>query len=180
MQSDSLVGSAPLKDARRGLSYLCDRGNHTDLWRRYIFVFYLTPRYTPIVRYRQTSGAVSNLNYHLVWTPKYRLSVLIGDVADDLESLIREKADELDVEVKHLEIKPDHLHLFVSAPPELAPSKLANQFKGYSSRVLRRKYRHLTSRMPTLWSRSYYVGSSGRVSDRTIARFIAAQEKRSG
>lgn len=88
MQSDSLVGSAPLKDARRRLSYLCDTGNRTDLCRRYTFVFYLTSRDTPIVRYRQASGAISNLNYHLVWTPKYRLSVLIGDVADDLKSLI--------------------------------------------------------------------------------------------
>lgn len=129
--------------------------------------------------YRRTSGGVSNLNYHLVWTPKYRLSVLVGDVADDLESLIREKAAELDVEVKHLAIKPDHLHLFVSAPPELSPSKLANQFKGYSSRSLRRKYRHLTSRMPSLWSRSYFIGSDGHVSEATIARYIAAQETRS-
>lgn len=130
--------------------------------------------------YRHISGGVSNLNYHLVWTPKYRLAVLVDGVADDLEKLLREKADELDVEVKHLAIKPDHLHLFVSAPPNLSPNKLANQFKGYSSRVLRQKYRHLTSRMPSLWSRSFYVGSAGHVSDKTIARYIAAQEKRSG
>lgn len=130
--------------------------------------------------YRRTSGGVSNLNYHLVWTPKYRLPVLTGDVADDLEALLREKAKELDVEVKHLAIEPEHLHLFVSAPPELSPSKLANQFKGYSSRILRQKYRHLTSRMPSLWSRSYYVGSAGHVSDKTIARYIATQEKRGG
>lgn len=130
--------------------------------------------------YRYTSGGVSNLNYHLVWTPKYRLSVLVGDVADDLERLIREKAEELDVEVKHLAIKPDHLHLFVSAPPELSPSKLVNQFKGYSSRRLRQKYRHLNSRMPSLWSRSFYAGSAGHVSDKTIVRYIAAQETRSG
>jgi putative transposase len=129
--------------------------------------------------YWRTSGGVSNLNYHLVWTPKYRLPVLVGDVAEDLEDLLREKAAELEVEVKHLAIKPDHLHLFVSAPPDLSPSKLANQFKGYSSRRLRQKYRHLVSRMPSLWSRSFYVGSAGHVSDKTIARYIAAQETRS-
>lgn len=129
--------------------------------------------------YRRTSGGVSNLNYHLVWTPKYRLPVLTGEVADDLEALLREKAAELEVEVKHLAIKPDHLHLFVSAPPDLSPSKLANQFKGYSSRRLREKYQHLVSRLPSLWSRSFYVGSAGHVSDKTIARYIAAQETRS-
>jgi putative transposase len=77
-------------------------------------------------------------------------------------------------------IKPDHVHLFVKAPPEYSPSKLANQFKGYSSRRLRQKYAHLVSRMPSLWSRSFYCGSAGHVSDKTIANYIAAQEIRSG
>lgn len=132
------------------------------------------------MEYRTTSGGVSNLNYHLVFCPKYRIPVLVDDVADDLETLIRQKAEELEVEVKHLAIKPDHVHLFVKAPPEYSPSKLANQFKGYSSRRLREKYRHLVSRMPALWSRSFYCGSAGHVSDRTIANYIAAQQKRSG
>ena len=131
------------------------------------------------MEYRHTSGGVSNLNYHIVFCPKYRLPVLVGDVASDLESLIREKAEDLEVEVKHLAIKPDHVHLFVKAPPVLSPAQLAHQFKGYSSRVLRDRYRHLRSRMPSLWSRSYYVGAAGHVSDKTIARYIAAQETRS-
>lgn len=125
------------------------------------------------------SSPVSELGYDVAWTTKYRLKVLIGDVADDLETLIRGKATVLEVEIKHLAIKPDHVHLFVSAPPEYSPSKLANQFKGYSSRRLREKYRHLVSRMPALWSRSFYVGSAGHVSDKTIARYIASQETRS-
>lgn len=130
--------------------------------------------------YRYTSGGVSNLNYHLVFCPKYRLPVLMDDVAADLERLIREKAEELEVEVKHLAIKPDHVHLFVKAPPEYSPSKLANQFKGASSRRLRERHPHLVSRMPSLWSRSFYCGSAGHVSDKTIANYIAAQETRSG
>lgn len=132
------------------------------------------------MEYRHTSGGVSNLNYHIVFCPKYRLPVLVDDVAADLESLIREKAQELEVEVKHLAIKPDHVHLFVKAPPALSPAQLAHRFKGYSSRVLRDRYRHLRSRMPSLWSRSYYVGAAGHVSDKTIAAYIAAQETRSG
>jgi putative transposase len=129
---------------------------------------------------RTTSGGVSNLNYHLVFCPKYRIPVLVDDVAEDLEALLREKAVELGVEIKHLSIQPDHVHLFVKASPEYSPAKLAHQFKGYSSRRLRQKYRHLVSRMPSLWSRSFYVGSAGHVSDKTIANYIAAQETRSG
>jgi putative transposase len=129
---------------------------------------------------RHTSGGVSNLNYHLVWCPKYRIPVLVEEVATDLDGLVRQKAAELEVEVKHLVVKPDHVHLFVKAPPEISPAKLAHQFKGYTSRVLRGRYGHLRSRMPSLWSRSYYVGAAGHVSDKTIANYIAAQETRSG
>ncbi len=129
---------------------------------------------------RHTSGGVSNLNYHLVWCPKYRLPVLIKEVAEDLEALLREKASELDVEVKHLAIRPDHVHLFVKAPPDLSPAQIAHRLKGYTSRILRERYAHLVSRMPSLWSRSYYVGAAGHVSDKTIARYIAAQQTRSG
>jgi putative transposase len=105
---------------------------------------------------------------------------LVDEIAEDLRALLAEKAEELDVEIKHLVVKPDHVHLFVKAPPEYSPSKLANQFKGYSSRILRGRYRHLRSRMPSLWSRSYYVGAAGHVSDKTIVNYIAAQETRSG
>lgn len=132
------------------------------------------------MEYRTTSGGVSNLNYHLVWCPKYRLPVLTGDVATELETLLQDKAAELGVEVKHLSVQPDHVHLFIKATPEYSPSKLARHFKGYTSRILRDGHAHLRSRMPTLWSRSYYVGSAGHVSDKTIARYIAAQETRGG
>jgi putative transposase len=106
--------------------------------------------------------------------------VLVDEVADDLEALIREKAQELDVEVKHLVVKPDHVHLFVKSPPEFSPAQLAHhRFKGYSSRILWERYQRLRSRMPSLWSRSYYAGAAGHVSDKTIANYIAAQETRS-
>jgi len=130
------------------------------------------------VESRTTSGGVSNLNLHLVWCPKYRLPVLTGVVAEDLDNLLREKAESLGVEVKHLSVQPDHVHLFVRAMPEYSPAKLAREFKGYTSRILRQRHKHLTTRMPTLWSRSYYVGSAGHVSDATISRYIEAQETR--
>jgi putative transposase len=132
------------------------------------------------VELRHTSGGVSNLNYHLVWCPKYRLPVLVDEVAEELDTLLREKASELDVEVKHLAVGTDHVHLFVKAPPDLSPAQIAHRLKGYSSRILRERHGHLVSRMPSLWSRSYYVGVAGHVSDKTIANYIAAQETRSG
>jgi putative transposase len=82
----------------------------------------------------------------------------------------------LRVEIETLEIMPDHVHLFVSADPTDAPQRLANQFKGFTSRMLREKYPVLRSRLPSLWSRSYYVGSVGHVSEATIRKYIEAQK----
>ena len=129
-------------------------------------------------RYRKNAGAVYNLHYHFVWCPKYRKSVLVGAVEDALRQLLTEKAPALDVEIEALEIMPDHVHLFVSAPPTQAPQHLANQFKGYTSRVLRQRFAHLRTRLPSLWSRSYYVGSAGAVTEETVKRYIAEQKTR--
>lgn len=101
---------------------------------------------------------------------------MIGEVAKDLKDLLHQKAKELDVEIEALEIKPDHVHLFVSSDPTEAPQRLANQFKGFTSRILRQKYAHLRSRLPSLWSRSYYVGTIGHVSEETVKRYIEAQK----
>ncbi len=130
-------------------------------------------------RYRKTAGCVYNLHYHVVWCPKYRKPVLVGEVATALDETLRAKAAELDIGVEALEVMPDHVHLFIAVPPTDAPQHFVNQFKGYSSRVLRQRFPHLTRLLPSLWSRSYYVGSAGHVSAETIERYIAAQKTRS-
>ena len=105
--------------------------------------------------------------------------MLVGQVEDVLRRLLAEKAPALDVEIEALEIMPDHVHLFISAPPTEAPQHLVNQFKGYASRILRKRFAQLRSRLPSLWSRSYYVGSAGTVTEETVRRYIAAQKTRS-
>jgi putative transposase len=74
-------------------------------------------------------------------------------------------------------VLPDRVHLFVDCPPVYAPQQLANQFKGSTSRVLRDEFPHLRSRLPSLWSRSYYVGSAGHVSTETIQNYIEQQKR---
>jgi putative transposase len=128
-------------------------------------------------RYRKHAGDVSTLHYHFVWCPKYRRKVLTGAIAARLEELLRQKANQLGVEIESLEVLPDHVHLFVAAAPTDAPQYLANQFKGYTSRVLREEFPSLKSRLPSLWSRSYYVGSAGHVSASTIQNYIEQQKR---
>jgi putative transposase len=98
---------------------------------------------------RRFSGGVYDLGLHVVWCPKYRRPVLERRVAERLDELIRAKADEKGWEVVALEVMPDHVHLFVKHGPKSSASYVANQFKGFSSCVLREEFPHLRSRMPT-------------------------------
>ena len=126
--------------------------------------------------YRIHSGGVYHIRYHFVWCPKYRRPVLMGAIASRLRELIHEKVAELGGSVLALEIQADHVHLFVEMPPKWAPAQIAYRIKGYTSHVLRREFPRLKSRLPSLWSRSYYVGTAGDVSAETIRRYIEAQK----
>jgi putative transposase len=107
-----------------------------------------------------------------VWCPKYRKPVLTDEVADRLEQLIEEKADELDLDILRLAIQPDHIHLFITGTPKLAPNKIIQQVKGYTSRNLRDEF---DFGLPSLWTRSYFVSSAGEVSSQIIEEYIEAQ-----
>jgi putative transposase len=129
-------------------------------------------------RYRVSAGVLYTLKYHFVWCPKYRKPVLVGQVEKRLRQLLYQKAKELDAEIHALEIMPDHVRMFVESDPRLAPAHLAAQFKGFTSHELRREFSWLRSKLPSLWSRSYYVGSMGAVSESTVRRYIANQKTR--
>jgi REP-associated tyrosine transposase len=128
--------------------------------------------------YRHNGGAAFSLKYHLVWCPKYRRPVLVGAVAERLKTLVVEKAVEIGATLHALEVMPDHVHLSLESDPTRAPAHLAAQFKGYTSHVLRREFPSLRSRLPTLWSRSYFIASIGHVSETTITRYIETQRSR--
>lgn len=98
-------------------------------------------------------------------------------IAKRLERLLYEKTKELDVQIERLAIQPDHLHLFVSAPPSLAVSQIVFRLKGYTARLLRQEFPVLM-RMPSMWTTSYFCGTAGNVSQATIQRYIEAQSKK--
>ena len=127
--------------------------------------------------YKSNNNVVYSCKYHVVWCPKYRRSVLVKPVDARLKTLIRETAEARRCEVIELEVMPDHVHLFLKAPPTLAPQHIANQVKGFTSHTLREEFPDLKSRLPSLWSRSYYVGSAGAVSADTIQKYIEQQKE---
>jgi len=116
------------------------------------------------------------VGYHLIWCPKYRRKVLGDGIAARLKALLLEKADKIDVTIETMEVMEDHIHLFVKTDPTNSPHYIVQQFKGYSSRVLRQEFAELRSRLPTLWSRSYFCESVGCISEATVKRYIENQK----
>ena len=127
-------------------------------------------------RWKRSNKSVYNIGYHLIWCPKYRRSVLIHPVDKDLKLSLIKKSKEIKVDIEKMEIMPDHIHIFVKSDPTSAPHWIVQQFKGYTSRTLREKYPHLKSKLPSLWTRSYYCESVGHISEETVKRYIEEQK----
>ncbi len=126
--------------------------------------------------YTYEQHTVHLIVYHIIWCPKRRRKVLIGKVAERLEHLICEVAQENAWEVLQLAIQPDHVHLFLRANPYTLPTDIARLIKGRSSRVLREEFPQI-KRMPSLWTRSTFYSTAGNVSAEIIQQYIERQSK---
>ena len=125
---------------------------------------------------KRTRHAVYNINYHFVWIPKYRRKVLTGRTPLRLEELLNQKSSELEGEILNLTIQPDHVHLFCSFPPKVAPHQIMHRLKDYTAFKLRKEFPDLKTRLPNMWTRSYFVGTAGTVTAATIQRYIDEQK----
>ena len=127
-------------------------------------------------RYTSSSHCVYNLGYHIVFCPKYRRKVLVDGIDERLKELLKEKAQELGITIESMEVMPDHVHLFIRNKPTYAVHFVVNQLKGYSSVKLRKEFPKLKSRLPTLWTRFYFVESVGHISEDTMKKYIENQK----
>ncbi len=128
------------------------------------------------LRWRKSNKSVYNLGYHLIWCPKYRRQVLTGRVEMRLKELLELKARELKISIEKMEVMPDHIHVFVKADPTYSPHFIIQQFKGNTSRILRQEFPELRRKLPTLWTRSYYVESVGHISESVVRKYIEEQK----
>ena len=129
-------------------------------------------------RWTKSKSAVYNLGYHLIWCPKYRRPVLVDGVDSRLKELLSEKAAELECDILSMEVMPDHVHLFIKTPPTIGVHFLIQQLKGYSARNLRNEFPFLRSRLPNMWTRSYFAESVGCISEDTVRRYIDNQKNK--
>lgn len=119
---------------------------------------------------KSTRHAKYNINYHFVWIPKYRKPIL-SNIKKELEEILCKIAEDKELEILELKIQDDHIHLFVSSPPANSPSLIINWLKGISARV----YNHKYGKPKLKWTRSYYVGTAGKVTEESIRRYIEEQ-----
>lgn len=126
--------------------------------------------------YRHKNTSVSLVNYHFVWIVRRRRRVLTGSIKQRLDILIHDTARELDCEVLNLAIEPEHVHLFINCPPNIAPSDLMHRIKGRTARMLRKEFPELM-KLPSMWTRAYFVSTAGNVASSTISMYIDAQGK---
>jgi len=129
----------------------------------------------------KTSSCVYNINYHLVFCPKYRKSVIIGEVKEFLEECIETIADARGFKILEKQIMPNHIHLFISTPPQYSPTAIVKVLRGVTSLRLFNKFPELKEKLwkGKFWSPSYYVGTAGHVSAETIERYIQEQKRNS-
>ena len=126
--------------------------------------------------YTHKKGIVFKNQYHVVFCPKYRRSVLTEEIEGRLKEVFLLKAQEMDVSIEVMEVMPDHVHLFLSFDPRLGIHKVVTALKGTTSRLLREEFPSLKSRLPSLWTRSYFCCTVGHISDAAIKRYIEEQK----
>jgi len=124
---------------------------------------------------RSNNNVVYRCHYHVAWCPKYRRNVIGGKVDVRLKEIIREVCAERNAIIEAIETMPDHVHLLVVVDPQFGIHRLVKQIKGRSSRLLRAEFPHLKSRMPTLWTNSYFVATTGGATLEVVKRYVENQ-----
>ena len=125
---------------------------------------------------KHNTTSVVNINYHIIWCPKYRRKVLVDGVDARLKEVLVQIAEESGCTIETMEVMPDHIHIFLKGTPTIPIHLIVKNPKGKSSRILRTEFPHLKRRLPCLWTRSYYCETIGCINEETIKRYIENQK----
>ena len=127
------------------------------------------------LQYKSNRNVVYSCKYHVVWTPKYRRSVLVNGVDERLKVILSELCNEKTCELLAVEVTADHVHLLVEVDPQFGIHTFVKLAKGRSSRILRQEFPWLKSRLPTLWTNSYFVSTVGGAPLSVIKQYVENQ-----
>lgn len=129
------------------------------------------------MEYKSNNNVVYSCKYHVVWCPKYRRKVLVDMVAERLKELIVQRCSEICADIIEMEIMPDHVHLLVEVDPQFGINQAVRSIKGFTSHTLRKEFKELTTRLPTLWTNSYFVSTIGGAPLDAIKQYIESQKR---
>lgn len=127
-------------------------------------------------QYKHNNNVTYSCNYHIIWCTKYRRDLLKNGADTDLINIIQSIAKESNVEITQIEVMPDHVHILANVDPQFGVHKFIKTSKGRSSRQLRIKYKELRSRVPTLWTNSYFISTVGGVTLDIVKKYIEDQK----
>ena len=125
---------------------------------------------------KSNNNVTYSCTYHVVWCPKYRRKVLVDGIDERLKQILCDVASETSCDLIELEVMPDHVHVLVGVDPQFGIHSLVKLMKGRSSRLLRQEFPKLKSRLPTLWTNSYFVATVGGAPLSIIKQYIENQK----
>ena len=130
------------------------------------------------MEYNKGSHSVHDIKYHIIWVTKYRYKVIDKKIGLRLRELIRQGCESRNMTIIKGNVGKDHVHLLLSCPPTIAPSKIVQYLKGRSSRLIQDEFPELKKRYwgQQLWARGYFCSTVGSVTEETIKRYIENQE----
>jgi len=128
------------------------------------------------MEYKSNKNIVYSCKYHIVWCPKYRRKVLTGKIETRLKEVITSTCLDIKVDIIEMEIMPDHVHLLIEVDPQYGVHKAIKQIKGKSSFLLRKEFKSLTTKLPTLWTNSYFISTVGGAPLSVIKQYIENQK----
>lgn len=128
------------------------------------------------MKYKSNKNVVYSCKYHVVWCTKYRRTVLEKGADERLKKVLMEVAKEISIDILEMEIMPDYVHLLIEVDPQFGIHKAVKRLKGVSSKILREEFSFIKSRIPTLWTNSYFVSTVGGATLRDIKEYITSQK----
>ena len=129
-------------------------------------------------KYRRTQTTVSFINYHFIFCPRYRRKIFdIPSVEDNFKCLVNDICGEMNIEIIAMECGRDYTYMYLNCPPTLSPSTIMKKLKDTTSKVLRNKFDEL-SKMPSLWTKNYFVSTAENISNETIKKYMESQRTR--
>lgn len=126
--------------------------------------------------YKCNNNITYSCKYHVIWCSKYRRKVLVEEAGQRLKELIVGVASELRVDIIEMEIMPDHVHLLLEVDPQFGIHRAVKNIKGKTSRILRAEFISLRTRLPSLWTNSYFVATVGGAPLEVIKQYIESQK----